>query len=127
MLCRWDGRRGGGVVRGWSGSSVWVGGVTGVDGVVVLSARSGLLGPGRSVFCSVRVGLGLLGFALCPVARSGVRPVSFVAFRSVGLGGFEVVFAGFGVFVDLPVVVVDFVVAVIAYQHQVVYVGGSVL
>jgi len=29
--------------------------------------------------------------------------------------GFELVFAGFGVFVDLPAVVVDFVVAVVAY------------
>ena len=45
----------------------------------------------------------------------------------VGVGGFEVVFAGFGVFVNLPAVVVDFVVAVVAYQHQVVYVGRSVL
>ena len=41
--------------------------------------------------------------------------------------GFEIVFSGFGVFVDFPAVVVDFVVAVVADQCEVVEVGGSVL
>ena len=43
------------------------------------------------------------------------------------VGGFEVVSAGVGVSMDLPAVVVDLVVAVVAYQCEVVEVSGSVL
>ena len=74
--------------------------------------------------------VGLSGRFCRRVRLGGSTPGRLVAIWStscVGVGGFEHVFVVCGVLGDGPVVVVDFVVAAVAYEYEVVNVGWSIV